>query len=390
MYILSIFHGYNDKTIRPKANITRAEVAKIINKIVDIYGNYGRFTGNLKGNLLVNGPGIVLEDLTLYGNLIISEGATNVVIKHVIVEGKAIHRIDLELDETTIKASKGLFNLVPKIQEDTSKYDNPEYGINFSIPQGGTVIYVSGDTQKINYKQKNLMVIRINKNDDLYFKSFSNGLFQEKYRFERPYNELKQGYIGRYKYAIYGDDKNESQFLYIKRDNVEYSIYFFNIDGLNVIETLVESIRFYAGTNIDEHEVKTYNNEILHLKFNYIDLVSVDDSYNTGVVNEEESFYKMFIQVTNIVDLSNYTTEQLKSILVDLEDTSSEIIESNIKKVYVYDAIEYVVKNDDKLTRSLYVIIANKLYHFIFTAEEDRMASGGIEIYDDIVNNIEF
>ncbi len=381
--------GYKDKTIKPKSNITRAEVAKIISRIIDIYGSYGAFTGNIKGDLLINGNGVILKDLTVYGNLIICEGATNISIEHVMVEGSLIYRVDLDLDKLTIKATKGEFDMRPVVEENKSVFQNEPYGISFSIPKKAKVVYADEDS-KINYSQKNLMVIRINKDDELYYKSFANGLFAERNRYAKAYQEVKTGYIGRYRYAIYGDDKDESHFLYIKRDNVEYSIYFFNIENIDVIETLVESIRFFAGSKIDEHVVKTYYNDKLYLKFNYLDLVSVDDSYNTGIVNEEESEYKMFIQVTNIVDLSNYTTEQLKTILVDLEDTSSEIIESSIKKVYIYDAIEYVTKNDGKLTRSLYVIIANKLYHFIFTADEAKMAGAGVELYDDIISNIEF
>ena len=119
--------------------------------------------------------------------------------------------------------------------------------------------------------------------------------------------------------------------------------------------------------------------------------MAVDDSYNTGVVNEnQEAYYKLFLQVNNIIDMSNYTVEQLKNILVSLEDSDGEIIESKIRKVYIYDAIEYTVKNDGKLFKSLYIIISNKLYHFVFLSSEDKMSSAGYEIYNDILRSIEF
>ena len=383
--------GYKDKTIRPKNYITRAEVVKIINNVIDIYGKYGTFTGDLRGDLLVHGNSIKLNNLTLDGNLIICEGATNLEIENIIVNGDLIARVDMTFPEKGFKVNGKIYNIKPEKQIDESKYENPEYGISFSIPKGAKVVYISDEkNQRINYKQKNLMTIRINKDDELYFKSFSSGLFKERYRFEVPYEEIKLGTIGRYRYAIYGYEKQESYFLYLKRDNVEYSIYFYNLGDANVIDALVDSILLFEGSKIDVHTVKTYQNEKLHLKFNYVDYVTVDDSYNTNVVNEDEGFYKLFIQVTNIVDMSNYSIEQLKGILVGLEDTESTIVDTKIKKVYVYDAIEYTVSNDGKYSKSLYVIIANKLYHFIFTSDEEKMVSAGTEIYEDIVNNIQF
>ena len=118
--------------------------------------------------------------------------------------------------------------------------------------------------------------------------------------------------------------------------------------------------------------------------------MTVDDSYNTGVVNENEAFFKMFIQVNNIIDMSDYTIEQLKDILVSLEDSSAQIIDSKIKKVYTYDAIEYTVKDGEKLTKSLYIVISTKLYRFIFVGDEQKMNAVGIEIYNDIINSMEF
>ena len=383
-------NGYNDNTIKPKNNITRAEVITLINNIVDYYVSYGEVAGDWHGDIIIRGSRVKVNNATIHGNLIITEGGSHTELNNVIIEGDFIYRRDVEIPNKNFKVIGDIYDITPKNVEDKSRYVNEEYGISFSIPKQAKVIYITDKDKKVNYKTKNLMTVRINHNDELYFTSFANGVFKERYRFSLPYEEKVLGTIGFYKYAVYGSDESNSYFLYIKRDNVEYIIYFYNLDNYNIVENVINSIKLFEGTGIEKHEIKTYKNPDLYLKFNYVDYVAVDDSYNTGKVNNDECFYKLFIQVTNILDMSEYTIEELKDILVALEDTGSEIIDSKVKKVYTYDAIEYTVKNEEKLTKSLYVVISTKLYHFIFTSDEARMESAGEEIYNDIINNIEF
>ena len=382
--------GYQDNTIRPKNYITRAEVITLIGNIIDHYISYGELTKEIYGDVIIRGSRVRLSNVTIHGNVIIAEGGTDTSFNKVIIEGDLILRRDVELPTKNFKVNGNIYNIKPLNVEDKSKYVNEEYGLSFSIPKGAKVIDIVDKKTPINYKAKNLMTVRINHNDELYFTSFAMGVYKERFRYTLPYEEISEGAIGFYKYAVYGDNDDNSYFLYIKRDNVEYIIYFYNIENYNVVDNVINSIKLTDGTSIEKHEIKTYKNPSLYLKFNYVDYVSVDDSYNTGIVNEDEGFYKMFIQVTNILDMSNYTIEQLKDILIGMEDTDSEIIDSKIKKVYTYDAIEYTTKNDGKLTKSLYVVISTKLYHFIFTSDEAKMESAGEEIYNDIINNIEF
>ena len=382
--------GYNDNTIKPKANITRAEVVKIITRICEVYVTYGEIKGELFGNVVVNADKVSFNNITINGALIICEGASNLKLENVIVNGDVILRREIPAPIGNFKVTGQTYKINTEPVVDNSKYINDEYGISFSIPEGSHVVYIQRENQKVNYKQKNLMTVRIKQDENLYFSSFAHGLSQEKNRFALPYTEIKTGYIGFYKYAVYGSTKDNYYFVYIKRDNVEYAIYFYNIENTNIIDNLVESIKLYEGSKITSHGRKTYYNPDLFLKFNYIDYVVVDDSYNTNIVNESEGFYKLIIQVTKIIDMSNYSIDQLKTILVGLEDTQAEIIDSRITKVYNCDAIEYTVKYEDKLSKSLYIVLSNKLYHFVFTSEESKMLGAGYEIYEDIINNIEF
>lgn len=384
--------GYSDNTIRPKNYITRAEVVKIITNMIDVYATFGEFTGEVHGNVLVTGKNVTLKNITIDGDLIVVEGAENTLtLENIIIDGDLVVRTDVNIPTKNfvLKGSKYDFRTT-KNQEETSSYINDEYGISFSIPEKATVVFIENENQKVNYRTKNLMTIRINQDDALYFTTFNSALFKERSRFDVAYSEMDRDKIGIYTYAVYGSEKDESYFVYLKRDNVEYSIYFYNIENINVIDSLVNSIRLYNGEKIVPHSQKTYRNPKLYLKFSYLDYVTIDDSYNTGIVNNEEGFFKMFIQVNNIVDMSDYTIEELKEILVSLEDTDGEIIDSQIKKVYTYDAIEYTVKDGEKLTKSLYIVISTKLYHFIFVGEESKMNTVGVDIYNDIINSMEF
>ena len=294
--------GYEDDTLRPQNYITRAEVVKMIQNIVDVYANFGSFSGEVHGNVLVLGKNVTLKNITIDGDLIIAEGAKDTItFENIIIEGNLITRVELAIPEKNFKLKGNLFDISQKEPEMISSYINDDYGISFSIPEKAKVIYIEDESQKVNYNTKNLMTIRIKQDDSLYFTGFSSALFKERKRFDISYTEMNRGKVGIYNYAVYGSEKEASYFVYLKRDNVEYSIYFYNIENVNVIDSLVNSIKLYNGTKITPHSQKVYKNPSLYLKFSYLDYVTIDDSYNTGVVNEEESFFKMFIQVTNII-----------------------------------------------------------------------------------------
>lgn len=382
--------GYSDNTIRPKENITRAEVVTLINNLVNVYAQYGEYKGEINGNVLVNSNNVVLKDLRIRGNLIITEGGANVTLENVIVEKNLILRREIKEPVGNFEVFGKTYEIEAKSENDDSKYSNEEYGITFSIPDGYTVINVKDKDTKIDYKTKNLILVTITHDEKLYYSSFAQEAHKVLYRYSDIFEQIKEGYIGYYRYCICGSKTSNNYYIFLKRNNVEYIIDFYNIKNINILDSVASSIVLYEGTSMENHQMKTYKNLDLSLKFDYIDYVSVDDSYNTGIVNEKEALYKMFIQVTNIIDMSDYTIEQLKEILVSMEDTDGEIIDSKIKKVYIYDAVEYTIENDGKYTKSLYIVIGTKLYHFIFTSDAEKMRSAGEELYSDIINGIEF
>lgn len=388
---LGYISGYSDNTIRPKANITRAEIVKIINNIFSEIVFLGEYKEEVHGNLLVSGDEIRLTNVIIDGDLVVTEGTNGKLeLNNVAISGNLILRSPVEYDNKKVSIKGKIINLYNSIDAGNANiYRNDKYGIEFSIPEDGKVVEIDENTKKVDYNKKNLTTLRVNKAEELHFVSFKNALAKEKRRFELVYTEIKTGKIGLAEYAICVDRKEESYFLFIKRDDVEYALYFYNIDDYNVIDNLVNSIKLYEGELIHKHNMKTYKNPGLYLKFSYLDYVGVDDSYNTGNVFDGDSYFKLFIQVNNVTDMSDYSLEELKIILKTLEG-NTEIIETKAKTVYQYDAIEFTTTEDDKMTKSLYVIMETKLYHFIFVGDAYKMESIGTEIYNDIVNTIEF
>lgn len=387
---LGYISGYSDNTVRPKANITRAEIVKILNNIFAEIVFLGEYNQEVHGNLLVSGEEIKLADVIINGDLVVTEGTNGtLVLDNVAILGDLILRAPVEIDSKKVSVDGEIINLYENVNVSVGNvYQNEQYGIKFSIPENGAVIEVDESTKNIDYERKNLVTLRVTKADELHFVDFKTALNKEKQRYALIYNEIEIGKIGLADYAICGDGE-ESYFVFIKRDDVEYAMYFYNIDDYNVVDNLINSVELYEGESIHLHEMKVYRNPGLYLKFSYLDYVGVDDSYNTGNRFEGDSYFKFFIQVNNVTDMSKYSLNELKVLLKAMEG-NGEILDTKTKKVYQYDAIEFTTQEDGKRFKSLYVIIETKLYHFIFVGDEDKMISIGEKIYSDIVNTIEF
>ncbi len=79
----------------PKNSITRAEVVTILdNAVKTLFTEAKEYTGAISGSAVVNAPGVVLKDMKITGDLIISEGVGNgdVTLNNVNVLGRTIVR----------------------------------------------------------------------------------------------------------------------------------------------------------------------------------------------------------------------------------------------------------------------------------------------------------
>lgn len=82
--------------INPKATITREEVAQVLYNVIGSYltTENGAYSGEQKGNVIINVPGVTVKDATIKGDLIIGDGVGNgeVTVDNTTVFGRVVVR----------------------------------------------------------------------------------------------------------------------------------------------------------------------------------------------------------------------------------------------------------------------------------------------------------
>ena len=100
--------------------------------------------------------------------------------------------------------------------------------------------------------------------------------------------------------------------------------------------------------------------------------------------------FKLFIQVNMITDIDDYSISEVKTLLRSLIKNDGKIVEENVFKINNHNAIEFHIESDEDKTISLYVIIGQNLYNFIFKGKSFEMDNIGNEMFSSIVNSMEF
>ena len=228
------------------------------------------------------------------------------------------------------------------------------------------------------------------KNDEYYLKSIETLGRIRANKYDNLYAVKESAEKNGKEYILYADAKNQNM-LVIKRDNVVYEMRFFNIESDNLVDNILSTIEFFETEKVVDLKNKTYKNTKLGLKFVYKDkYVVVDDSYNTGNINEEKGFFRLFIQVNTITDIQNYNLEDIKYLLSAIASKDGEILGVETSKIINNNAIKFRILSEDRLINSQYIIIGNNLYNLIFTGTESDMKEVGEEIFDSIINSLEF
>lgn len=94
MTSIGAIHGY-DGYFRPADPITRGEISSILNEFMpNILSNSGTYQDAVPGNVLINVPNVVLENTSISGNVVFSEGTQSgsSVMSHVNVSGNTLVR----------------------------------------------------------------------------------------------------------------------------------------------------------------------------------------------------------------------------------------------------------------------------------------------------------
>ncbi len=384
--------GYPDGELKPKNNITRAEIITILERIIAGDIEAPMRDKKVNGNWIINQKNSQLRNVEFFGDLIIGETAgESLYLSNVVVNGNLVlySPVDLQKNKVTVKGK--IIKAYDKKIESTFHYTNSTYGVNFSLPTGAKVFETTEITSSV-YDYDDVIIIDIKEDESYYFKDIHKISAEEikSRKSDSIYKLIESDKFGFYPYEIYKDNANSS-LLIIKRDNIVYSLLFINVVSDNILDNVISNIQFTNGERTLNYAEKIYRNSKLCLKFTYRDgYVGVDDSYNTGVIYSGDPFFKLFIQVNMITDIDEYSVEEVTALLKTLIKSDGRIVSQKISKISNHDAIFFEVDDGENKIISLYVIVGNNLYNFIFKGEKSRVDSLGKEMFLDIVSSMEF
>lgn len=384
--------GYPDGKLKPKNNITRAEIITILERIIAGDIEAPMRDKKVNGNWIINQKNSQLKNVEFFGDLIIGETAgESLYLSNVVVNGNLVlySPVDLQKNKVTVKGK--IIKAYDKKIESTFHYTNSTYGVNFSLPTGAKVFETTEITSSV-YDYDDVIIIDIKEDESYYFKDIHKISAEEikSRKSDSIYKLIESDKFGFYPYEIYKDNANSS-LLIIKRDNIVYSLLFINVVSDNILDNVISNIQFTNGERTLNYAEKIYRNSKLCLKFTYRDgYVGVDDSYNTGAIYSGDPFFKLFIQVNMITDIDEYSVEEVTALLKTLIKSDGTIVSQKISKISNHDAIFFEVDDGENKIISLYVIVGNNLYNFIFKGEKSRVDSLGKEMFLDIVSSMEF
>lgn len=384
--------GYPDGELKPKNNITRAEIITILERIIAGDIEAPMRDKKVNGNWIINQKNSQLRNVEFFGDLIIGETAgESLYLSNVVVNGNLVlySPVDLQKNKVTVKGK--IIKAYDKKIESTFHYTNSTYGVNFSLPTGAKVFETAEIISSV-YDYDDVIIIDIKEDESYYFKDIHKISAEEikSRKSDSIYKLIESDKFGFYPYEIYKDNANSS-LLIIKRDNIVYSLLFINVVSDNILDNVISNIQFTNGERTLNYAEKIYRNSKLCLKFTYRDgYVGVDDSYNTGVIYSGDPFFKLFIQVNMITDIDEYSVEEVTALLKTLIKSDGTIVSQKISKISNHDAIFFEVDDGENKIISLYVIVGNNLYNFIFKGEKARVDSLGKEMFLDIVSSMEF
>lgn len=383
--------GYEDETIRPKAYITRSEFVTLLGRMFNTIAVGGMHTGKVDGNIIIAGDNVVLNNLTINGNLVIAAGTSKTLtLKNVEVKGNLILCEEMDIEKIYVQGKK--IYAYERESDTLEQYKNDEYGIEFSISNQVKIIEAWKE-KDIDYFENNMLLMNIEQSDDYYLKSIES-IGKKKIRdVDRSYKITERGTINNAFYLLYEPlSRSENyKYLVIKRDNTVYTILFRNITLDNLVDNVLTTLKLIDGEKISDRNFDIYQNRKLSLKFTYRSgYVGVDDSYNTKKIYSGDAPFKLFIQVNTVTDMSDYSFDQLQAMLKQIARKDGELVKTENMKIISNDAVKFkILTSENKMIYSLYIVVGNNLYDLILTANEDVMDELGDYLFDEIIRSLE-
>ena len=351
----------------------------------------GMHTGKVDGNIIIAGDNVVLNNLTINGNLVIAAGTgKTLTLKNVEVKGNLILCEEMDIEKIYVQGKK--IYAYERESDTLEQYKNDEYGIEFSISNQVKIIEAWKE-KDIDYFENNMLLMNIEQSDDYYLKSIES-IGKKKIRdVDRSYKITERGTINNAFYLLYEPlSRSENyKYLVIKRDNTVYTILFRNITLDNLVDNVLTTLKLIDGEKISDRNFEIYQNRKLSLKFTYRSgYVGVDDSYNTKKIYSGDAPFKLFIQVNTVTDMSDYSFDQLQAMLKQIARKDGELVKTENMKIINNDAVKFkILTSENKMIYSLYIVVGNNLYDLILTANEDAMDELGDYLFDEIIRSLE-
>lgn len=150
--------------INPKANITRAEFAKVMDNVIKQYiSEADVVTEVVEGNIMVNVPGVELKDLTITGDLIVGDGVGDgsLTLNNIKIEGRLVVRGGGE-NSIIIKGNSEInIKIVARVDGTVRVYNEAGIEIGEVIVDGANDVILEGNFTNITILAPNVNVYAV-------------------------------------------------------------------------------------------------------------------------------------------------------------------------------------------------------------------------------------
>ena len=150
--------------INPKANITRAEFAKVMDNVIKQYiSEADVVTEVVEGNIMVNVPGVELKDLTITGDLIVGDGVGDgsLTLNNIKIEGRLVVRGGGE-NSIIIKGNSEInITIIARMDGTVRVYNEAGIEIGRVIVDGANDVILEGNFTNITILAPNVNVYAV-------------------------------------------------------------------------------------------------------------------------------------------------------------------------------------------------------------------------------------
>ena len=156
----------NDGKLNPKANITRAEFAVVMDNLVkqyiDVAGTVTEVVA--AGNVMVRAAGVTLKDVTVKGDLIIADGVGegDITLDSVTVEGRTVVRGGGENSIHIIGNSNVQNIIIARVDGQVRVYAEDGTEIGTVIVDGSDDVIIEGDFKSVTVLAEDVTVVATN------------------------------------------------------------------------------------------------------------------------------------------------------------------------------------------------------------------------------------